>query len=298
MRAAWLIARETVCGSVRGGVLPVVLFIGGLAVAGAVLVIANVPASLMEAAATLVEEGRMPASVMDTGGAEREEQARALLGLDEGDYAIVMRDTARDAAFRYVIGTGGAVLALLVGLMVNDTRSERAEVMIARPVRRRDVVLGQVAGALVIVTAAVAWMTAVLYLLHFAQSREASGGVFVASALILPNLWAVAALAYALATVWHVLAAGPAAGLLCLAASQVAPLHGALVARGHGGGLTSALGVAGAVLPRFSQLRQAAEALLFGDAAPPGLGAAVVVSALNVCVLAALAAALLSRRDL
>jgi len=297
MRTMALIAADTFTACRRGAVLWVVLGLAAVGVTAVMVTVANVPRSLMAAAAGLVESGEIPELSIDPDAARRGEKADAAVGLDDETYALVMQDTARDATFRYVIGTGGMLLAILMGVFVNETRSARIQTVIARPIRRSHVALGQLAGGLGVVILGLAMMSLCHYAMTAAVGRVSCPRCFLAAAAILPNLLVAAAMAYALATATHVLVATGVAVLLSTSFTTLGSVTEYLSRAGVDGVIARAVGAAHAVLPRFLEVRRAGEDLLFGESLPGGYGVAIAVDVVYLVLFVAISCRVFGRRE-
>jgi len=297
MRTIAALAVDALRGCTRAWVLVGLLATLIVAVTTTVAVIAHVPAQYMNAAAGLVEQGAVPALPGDAAGGDREAKAAVIKDLTPSEYDLVMKDTARAAGLRHVVGVGGAVLAALIGILANETRSGRIQPIIARAISRRTVVLGQLAGGACALTIATVLLALALLLADAAVAGRAEWRVLPAAALILPNLIVCLVLVYALATVMHPVGAAGVGLLVCASVGQVGAIYRSFVGAGVHGFVVDATRLAYRLLPHLGDLKTAAEDYLIEARVYSSVGPAIGMDAIYTVLLTLAACWLFSRRQ-
>ncbi|HOS93939.1 MAG TPA: hypothetical protein PLD23_17965 [Armatimonadota bacterium] len=291
------LAGDTLRSCGRAWILVGLVTVLALAAATTVAVIAHVPAEYMKAAAGLVEQGAVPSLPGDTASDERQTKAAVIQDLTASEYELVMKDTARAAGLRHVVGMGGALLAALIGVLVNETRSGRIGPIVARAIPRRTVVLGQMVGGACALTMATALLAVALMLADAAVVGRAEPRVLPAAGLILPNLMVCLTLVYALATVMHPVGAAGVGLLVCAAVGQIGAIYRSLTAAEVHGLVVDATRLAYRLLPHLGDLKTAAEDYLIEARVHIPIGPAIGTDAIYTLLLTLAACWLFSRRQ-
>lgn len=297
MSVVMALAVDTLRSCGRTWILVGLVAVLALAVATTVAVIAHVPAEYMKAAAGLVEQGAVPSLPGDSAGDEREAKAAVIQDLTASEYDLVMKDTARAAGLRHVVGVGGALLAALIGILVNETRSGRIQPIVARAIPRRTVVLGQVVGGACALTMSTALLALALLLADAAVAGRAEPRVLPAAGLILPNLMVCLTLVYALATVMHPVGAAGVGLLVCASVGQVGAIYRSFVTADVHGLVVDATRLAYQFLPHLGDLKAAAEDYLIEARVYSPVGPAIGTDAIYTLLLTLAACWLFSRRQ-